>query len=395
MNIQKEITAEELETKLQTMLDQLNLSSKIKTDDIKNVIYHEDDLKGSMKIISAFTDYAKTKKQFDLVAESVNLAWNYLPHKSLNNLSPYQKMQEYYFKKKVAPNKPPKYNSTKSAVYQLFEESLPEKIYLKKVRDNEWSFVFSSTYHKTHIEFHKFYQSEEFSEYELAEKTISVLLEEPLLMEAASYLAHLFLKLGGRKEATTTLEKSIGSIKNIFPKEFDWKKDKLPWYFLENRDFLNLLLDQAIFIEKGESVLKSIPYYEQIISLNPNDNQGVRGILTTLYLKTNQPQAVIELSKKYPSDATQELIMGHVLALIKLGKLEDARKQLKKIFNYSKHVIKELLKPIHTQPQSFNPERIQLGGKDEAYLYWREQGSLWQATRGTMDLLRKFIALLT
>lgn len=80
--------------------------------------------------------------------------------------------------------------------------------------------------------------------------------------------------------------------------------------------------------------------------------------------------------------------MGHVLALIKLGRLEDARRQLKKILKYSKHVIKELLKPTHQQPPSFNPERIQLGGEDEAYLYWREQGSLWRAARGAMDLLR-------
>lgn len=391
MKIPKEVTIKKLDLKLQKMLDVLQLSKQIKIDDIKNIIYHENELKGSMKIINSFTDYATNRKQFDLVAETISLAWNYLPHKSLGNLSPYQKYQEYYNHKKIDRNnlKPPEYNSNKTSLYQLFEDSLPDKISVKKIRINEWKFSFNRNYHQTHQEFHLFYESKDLSEMQLAEKTILILLKEPLLMEASSYLAHLFLKLGADKKAFEVLEKSIAAVKNIFPAEFNWEKDKLPWYFLENRDFLNLLLDQAIFIEKGEGVSKSIPYYEQILSLNPNDNQGVRGILATLYLKTGQPQKVLELSKRYPNDATQELTMGYALALIRLGKIEGAKRHLKKIYKYSKHVIEELLKPTHQQPPQFNPERIQLGGEDEAFLYWREQGSLWQATRGAMDLLKK------
>lgn len=389
MKTPKEVSIKEVDDKLQNLLKQLGLSQKIKIDDIKNVIYHESDLKGSMKIIGVFADHAKSRKQFDLVAETINLAWNYLPHKSLNDLSPFQKYNEYYLQKKVKLIKPPKYKSNKTTVYQLFEDSLPEKITVKKQKSNEWSFVFGKNYHQAHEEFHKFYMSGNLPENELAEKTFLILLKEPNLMEASSYLAHLLLRLGEDKKAFEVLEKSIRLIKNVFPIEFNWEKDQLPWYFLENREFLNLLLDQAIFIEKGIGVSKSIPYYEQILSLNPNDNQGVRGILTTLYLKTNQPQKVVELNKKYPGDATQELIMGNVLALIKLGRLEDGEKQLRKTFKYSKHVIEKLLKPTHQKPEPFDPERIMVGGEDEAYLYWREQGSLWQVTRGAMDLLRK------
>src|SRR3989338_6236265 len=344
-----------------------------------------------MKIINAFSDYAKNRKQFDLVSGTISLAWNYLPHKSLGNLSPYQKYHEYYNKKKIDKNniKTPKYDSNKTSLYQLFEDSLPERISLKKIQDNEWRFVFSRNYHQTHEQFHEFYESEDFSVMELAEKTSLILLKEPLLMEADSYLAHQFLKLGAERNAFEVLEKSIAAVKNIFPKEFDWEKDKLPWYFLENRDFLNLLLDQAIFMEKGKGVSKSIPYYEQILSLNPKDNQGVRGILTTIYLKTGQPQKVLGLSKKYPDDATCELTMGYALALIKLGKIEEAEKHLETIYKCSKHVVEELLKPTHRQPPQFNPERIQFGGEDEAFLYFREQGALWQATKGAMELLRK------
>ena len=143
MKIPEEIAEKEIDDKLQNMLDQLQLSERIKTDDIKNIIYHEKDLKGPMKIINAFTDYAKGKKQFDLVAETVSLAWNYLPHESLGNLSPYQKYQQYYYNEQVLSSgnkktgkndvKAPKYNSNKTSIYQLFEDLLPEKIFVKRV----------------------------------------------------------------------------------------------------------------------------------------------------------------------------------------------------------------------------------------------------------------------
>lgn len=392
MKIPKAVTEKEIGAKLQKMLDQLKLSDKIKIDDIKNVIYHENDLKGSMKIINAFTEYADGIKQFNFVAETINMAWNYLPHKLLDDLSPYQKALLYSDKNYRGRGiwiKKPEYDSKKTALYQLFEDALPKEIYVKKMRENEWTFVYSQNFHQAHEEFHKFYMAENLSEIELTQKTFLVLLKEPYLMEASSYLAHQFLRFGKDKKAFEILEKSIQLVNGIFPEEFDWSKDKLPWYFLENRDFLNLLLDQAIFIEKGIGVSKSIPYYEQILSLNPNDNQGVRGILATIYIKTDQPQKVLELYKKYPDDITQELIMGNALALVKLGKIGEAEKHLKKIYKYSRHVIEELLQPSHQKPPQFNPGRIQIGGEDEAYLYWREQGNLWQATKSAMELLRK------
>lgn len=74
MKLPKEYSNKEIDQKLQELLNELNLSQQVTTDDIKNVIYHEGDLKGSMKLIGAFCDYAKTKRQFDLVAETIQLA---------------------------------------------------------------------------------------------------------------------------------------------------------------------------------------------------------------------------------------------------------------------------------------------------------------------------------
>lgn len=48
-----------------------------------------------------------------------------------------------------------------------------------------------------------------------------------------------------------------------------------------------MLAGYAMFAEQYEGVEKAIPLYEEILSFNPNDNQGIRAILATAYLKTN------------------------------------------------------------------------------------------------------------
>ena len=133
----KEVTFVEIDRMLKEMLEELKLERKISIDDVKNVIYHEEDLMGAMKLAGGFMPYAKKKKQLDLMVKVLQTAWNYLPHKSLDGLSPHQK---------AALAKEPKYNSSKTSIYQLFESGLPKQTKLIKLRKGEWGFEFSARY---------------------------------------------------------------------------------------------------------------------------------------------------------------------------------------------------------------------------------------------------------
>lgn len=388
----KHVSVQEIDAKLQQLLDDLVLAQKITIDDIKNVIYHEHDKQGGTKLMLAFGEHAKTKKQLDVVSETLMLAWNYLPHQALGGLSPEQMVLVHHQKKAVEKPQPLRYNSKKTALYQLFEDDYPLEIGLEERKKHEWAFVFSQNYHKVHEIFHTLVaplQADFYGSDDLGKKIEDLLRQEPHVMEAASYLAHWYFARGQTKKAATLLVSAIGIMKNLFPKEFDSKHDRLPWYFLENRDFLMLLFDRATFIHQEEGALAATPYFEEILSLNPNDNQGVRGIFASLYLKVNEPEKVIVLHKKYPGDSTPELVMGHALALIKLKKQKAVKKYLWEYMHDCEHVIDELLKPVHKPPQGYDPSRISMGGDDEAYLYWQNQGTLWQATPGALDMLRK------
>ena len=373
----KEVTFVEIDRMLKEMLEELKLERKISIDDVKNVIYHEEDLMGAMKLAGGFMPYAKKKKQLDLMVKVLQTAWNYLPHKSLDGLSPHQK---------AALAKEPKYNSSKTSIYQLFESGLPKQTKLIKLRKGEWGFEFSARYLEIKEQFKRLVREDD-GPWD-REDLMGLLKMEPCLLEGISFLARSYYEDGEEKKAKEAFMYGVKMMEGVFPAEFDKNKHKLPWAFLENRDFLSFLLDEALFIVETEGELASISYLEQILRYNPNDNQGVRGLLATKYLKTGQSEKAVDLAKKYATDMMPDIILGRTLALFKLGKVKLADDYLDGCIHDCMNSIKEILKTEHVRPVGYDETMITRGGDDEAYSYWLDQGNLWQETLGAVEWLR-------
>ncbi len=75
----------EIEQELVELLDQANNGFTL--DDIKKIIYDEEDQDDLMKIVSMF-DTGQGAIELENVLELASDAWNYFPHKVLNGLSP-------------------------------------------------------------------------------------------------------------------------------------------------------------------------------------------------------------------------------------------------------------------------------------------------------------------
>ncbi len=56
-------------------------------DDIKEIIYHEEESDDLMKVVRIF-DRGGDASELENVLELATDAWNYFPHKALNGLSP-------------------------------------------------------------------------------------------------------------------------------------------------------------------------------------------------------------------------------------------------------------------------------------------------------------------
>ncbi len=63
-------------------------------EDVKNVIYNEEESDDYQHIVAMFDnggDFSELQSIFDVISD----AWNYFPHKALNGLSPAEKLLEY------------------------------------------------------------------------------------------------------------------------------------------------------------------------------------------------------------------------------------------------------------------------------------------------------------
>ncbi len=79
----------------QELVDMLKDSeSDFSLDDVKDIIYNEDGQDSLTDIIAMF-DNGLGLAELENVLELVNEAWNYFPHKTLNGLSPEEKLLEY------------------------------------------------------------------------------------------------------------------------------------------------------------------------------------------------------------------------------------------------------------------------------------------------------------
>lgn len=83
----------EIEQALEEMLEQTG--SDFSLEDIKDIIYHEEDQDDMMKVVAMFDTGQATSELSDIL-ELVTDAWNYFPHKALGGISPAEKRSEYY-----------------------------------------------------------------------------------------------------------------------------------------------------------------------------------------------------------------------------------------------------------------------------------------------------------
>ena len=88
---------EEIEKELLDLLEETK--SYFGLEDIKKIIYNEDGQDDLTKVIAMF-DCGQGLSEMNEILETINDAWNYFPHKCLDNLCPMEKISEHNLKNK-------------------------------------------------------------------------------------------------------------------------------------------------------------------------------------------------------------------------------------------------------------------------------------------------------
>lgn len=261
---------------------------------------------------------------------------------------------------------------------------------LSRMAPHEWEFVFPDVYNDLMDEFHsgcEFYEEGNLGE---AERVFKVVLAQ--MPDHLDAIHHLALVLSERElydQARNLWEQAVRIGRKAVPQNFEPREDRLEWGWLENRPFLRCLHGLALArYEEGE-VEEALILFQELLSLNPNDNQGVRAMSLEALFELGRLEDALKLVEQYPNDVMPETLYGRALALFKLGRQREATAALKKAVKYLPLVRKELLETKHHLPRTTNPGMLTCGGADEAYYYWEHWERFWGKDPKALEWLRE------
>jgi tetratricopeptide (TPR) repeat protein len=267
---------------------------------------------------------------------------------------------------------------------------------MSRMAPHKWEFVYPDIYVGLREEFNRGCELyEEGSDDEAESIFRAVLAQMPDHIDAIHHLALVLSDRNLSDQARDLWEQAVRIGHKAFPQDFEIEGDLLEWGWLDNRPFLRCLHGLALVrYEKGE-IDEALELFHELLSLNPNDNQGVRSIAIEALFKLERFEDALEIAEHYPYDIMSETLYGRALALFKLGQRNKATVALKKAIKHSPLVGKELLKTRHRLPRTANPDMITMGGADEAYYYWKDSGKFWEQDTETMEWLKKIMGQAT
>jgi tetratricopeptide (TPR) repeat protein len=162
------------------------------------------------------------------------------------------------------------------------------------------------------------------------------------------------------------------------------------WGVLETRPYMRAREGLAETLWALGERKQAITHVQEMLRLNPHDNQGMRYILINWLLETGQDKEVDKLLKRYPDDYSASWHYSQALhSFRQSGASKQANEQLDAAISYNPHVPKYLLmrRPLPAQmPGYYSP-----GDDSEAITYIVEGRRAWLQTDGALMWLRDSI----
>ncbi len=160
------------------------------------------------------------------------------------------------------------------------------------------------------------------------------------------------------------------------------------WGCLETRPYMRARLALAnVLLHFGERE-QAAAHLQEMLRLNPDDNQGVRYVLLGVLIELDRDDAAAALINEYEEDCSAEWSYGSaLLAFRRKGDTPAARKLLAEATKANPHVPLYLagFKSIPTR----QPEYISPGEPSEAQSYAAAHLRCWKGTPGAVPWLRK------
>ncbi|MEH7414370.1 SEC-C metal-binding domain-containing protein [Neobacillus drentensis] len=224
------------------------------------------------------------------------------------------------------------------------------------------------------------FQTEGKQRYKLAEEALKL---NPNCVDAYVILAE---KTKSLEEAILLYEKGIQAGERDLGKDFFKENKGYFWGLLETRPFMRAKLHYAEALSVLGKAAEAARHYEELLELNPMDNQGVRYSLFVAYMDMGEFKKAHGILEEYEETTAQNLYNRLLLELCEHGFTANAEMLLKGAKKENKFVIPYLTgkKRLPAYP----PDFYGFGDENEAIVYADMHLHLWRKVDGLVEWLK-------
>jgi tetratricopeptide (TPR) repeat protein len=159
------------------------------------------------------------------------------------------------------------------------------------------------------------------------------------------------------------------------------------WSILETRPYMRVRQGLATALWETGAHEEAIAHYEALLKLNPNDNQGIRYLLSDCLLIRGLDDEAEALLGRYKADASSHWLWAGALAHFRRSGDSDRARRALTLARKSNPYVTDYLLGGKKLPRA-RPDYISWGGEDEAVAYVAHTGaSAWGASPGALTWL--------
>jgi tetratricopeptide (TPR) repeat protein len=183
--------------------------------------------------------------------------------------------------------------------------------------------------------------------------------------------------------ATIFFEKGVNLGKERFGGDYLNNRRGMFWGFHETRPYMRCLHQYAECHYYLGNLAKSIEIYKEIIDLNNDDNQGVRGPFMLLLLLVNEFGEYLNYHEIFGLESSAFSLFNHALFKFKTEGT-NANKILQQAISYNPFVAEKL---ISTSTINYDIDSYSPGQESEADVYAKYSAIVWNSTEGAIKWL--------
>ena len=188
------------------------------------------------------------------------------------------------------------------------------------------------------------------------------------------------------EEAFNFYEAGVQAGERALGKEIFQKEAGHFWGIVKTRPYMRARVGLAQCLWEMEKHEEAVGHYRDMLSLNPNDNQGIRYPLAACLLEMGETDALEELLGQYDEPTAAWLYTRALVAFLRDGDTPATRRYLLDALEHNRNVPAYLLGEKKL-PKTIL-EHVGFGDKSEAVVYAAEFGMGWLATKGAIKWLQ-------